>query len=388
MSGTVKIRDMKVLICWHGAVEQSYRRLFDEISGHGVGLRIIAPREWSEGGRLQKFAEGNEKYGKLILKTAFTDHVRAFFYPNALKIVRDIKEFNPDIIHVMEEPFSLAAYEMLLLKKLARSKAKTILFSFENIDNRQGFPYSVFQSYCLKKADAIIVVPEESQGLWKKRGFKKTVAKIHLGIDSTLYKRLPKERASEITGIKPDGVFNVGYSGRLVKEKGVQTVLEALSGLVEKGKAFDFYIAGSGAYKDSIDRKIKELGVVDRVHFLGALEQSALPAFYSSIDALVLPSLTTPQWKEQFGRVLAEAMACGTPVIGSSSGEIPNVIDRAGLVFKEGDPGELAGCIERLMSDQELRAELVERGLEKASNEYSWESVARQYVELYRRLSQ
>ena len=378
---------MKVLVCWHAAVEQYYRRLFDELAGLGVEVRLIAPMEWTEGGGLKRFSEGSGKYGILPLKAVFTDHIRAFFYPNALKIVRDIKEFNPDIIHIMEEPFSLAAYEMILLKRIARSKAKTILFSFENIDNRQGFPYSVFQSYCLKKADAIIVVPEESQGLWKKRGFKKTVAKIHLGIDSTLYKRLPKERASKITGIKPDGVFKIGYSGRLVKEKGVQTVLEALSVLVEKGMPFDFYIAGSGAYKDSIDRKIKELDVGGRVHFLGAFEQSALPAFYSSIDALVLPSLTTRTWKEQFGRVLAEAMACGTPVIGSSSGEIPNVIDRAGLVFREGDPGELAGCIERLMSDQELRAELVERGLEKASNEYSWESVARQYVELYRRLS-
>lgn len=378
---------MKVLFCWHGAVDPSYRRLFDEFAGLGAEVRLISPREWSEGGRLQRFSHGGEKYGTLALKTAFTDHVRAFFYPNALKIVNEIRRFDPDIIHIMEEPFSLAAYEMIRLKGIARSKAKTILFSFENIDNRQGFPYSVFQSYCLKKADAIIVVPEESQGIWKKRGFKKTVVKIPLGIDSSLYKRLPKERASEITGIKPDGVFKIGYSGRVVKEKGLQTVLEAQSGLLKKDMPFDFYIAGSGAYKDSIKQKIKELGVGGRVHFLGAVEQSTLPAFYSSIDALVLPSQTTQAWKEQFGRVLAEAMACGTPVIGSSSGEIPNVIDRAGLVFKEGDPDELAACIERLMSDQELRAELVESGLEKASNEYSWNSVAGEYYRLYRRLS-
>ena len=52
------------------------------------------------------------------------------------------------------------------------------------------------------------------------------------------------------------------------------------------------------------------------------------------LHALVLPSRTTPRWKEQFGRVLIEAMACGVPPVGSDSGEIPHVIDDAGLVFR------------------------------------------------------
>lgn len=377
---------MKVLFCWHGAVDASYRRLFDEFAGIGAEVRLISPRQWREGGRVQGFSQGGERYGTLALKTVFTDRVRAFFYPNVFKIVNEIRRFDPDIIHIMEEPFSLAAYEMLRLKWFARSKAKTILFSFENIDNRQGFPYSIFQSYCLKKADAIIVVPDESQDIWKRRGFKRTIVKIPLGIDSGLYKRLSKERASEITGIKSNKAFKIGYSGRVVKEKGLQTVLEALSKLLKKNMPFELYVAGSGTHKDSLEKKIKELGIEGRVHFLGAIEQSVLPAFYSSMDALVLPSLTTSAWKEQFGRVLAEAMACGTPVVGSSSGEIPNVIGSAGLVFREADSEELAACIERLMSEQELRAELVERGIEKASKEYSWSSVAGQYYRLYRRL--
>ncbi len=93
-------------------------------------------------------------------------------------------------------------------------------------------------------------------------------------------------------------------------------------------------------------------------------------------DCLVLPSLTRRNWKEQFGRVLIEAMACEVPVIGSSSGEIPRVIADAGMVFQEGDISDLAKRIEMLLCDKELRASLGRKGRERVLARYTQKKVA------------
>jgi glycosyltransferase involved in cell wall biosynthesis len=102
----------------------------------------------------------------------------------------------------------------------------------------------------------------------------------------------------------------------------------------------------------------------------------------SAFDLLVLPSETQPNWKEQFGRVVIEAMACGTPVVGSDSGEIPNLIadTGGGLVFKERQPSELADRLAQLIRDPALRAELAAKGQQAASARYSLAAIARKFA--------
>lgn len=379
---------MKVLIAWHAAVEPAYRKLFDEIAGLGVEVSLIAPSKWTEGGRLQRLTPGPADYDLNVFRAAFKNHIRAFFYPNIPGIIRKASLLRPDIIHVMEEPFSLAAYEFLRIRKLFASSARTVLYSFENIDVLQRFPYSVFQSYNLDNADAIVVVPQESISLWRKRGFQRKISMIGLGIDPSLYRKVPNDRASEVLKIEPGDTFRIGYVGRIVKEKGVETLIEALGLLKKDALTCKLIIAGSGddIYKKELMKKAVAFGIGNEVSYLGPLSQAELPYFYSSVDALALPSLTTDGWKEQFGRVLIEAMACETPVIGSSSGEIPNVIGKAGLVFPEGNAAELAERIGRLATNGGLRRELSCKGLERAATEFSWKAIAGKYVKLYEEL--
>jgi glycosyltransferase involved in cell wall biosynthesis len=110
-----------------------------------------------------------------------------------------------------------------------------------------------------------------------------------------------------------------------------------------------------------------------------------MPAFLKDLDVLVLPSVTIlPMHREQFGRVLVEAMAAGVPVVGSSSGAIPEVIGDAGLLVPERDPGALAQAIDRVLSEPELRESLIERGRRRAQQHFAWPVVARQTVELLR----
>jgi hypothetical protein len=101
------------------------------------------------------------------------------------------------------------------------------------------------------------------------------------------------------------------------------------------------------------------------------------------MNVLVLPSLTTPGWVEFFGRVLVEAMACEVPVIGSDSGEIPNVIGDAGLIFHEGEADDLRDKLLLLAHDENLQLELAERGKKRAVEKYSWEQIAADTYEVY-----
>src|SRR5207237_2992491 len=109
------------------------------------------------------------------------------------------------------------------------------------------------------------------------------------------------------------------------------------------------------------------------VHVLPPVTYARLPGFLKSLDVLVLPSVTIlPMHREQFGRVLAEGMAAGVPVIGSSSGAIPEVVGDAGLIVPERDPVALAGAIESVLTDRELRRSLTDKGCQRATSHFGW----------------
>jgi glycosyltransferase involved in cell wall biosynthesis len=111
-----------------------------------------------------------------------------------------------------------------------------------------------------------------------------------------------------------------------------------------------------------------------------------MPAFYHAMNVIVLPSLTRKHWKEQFGRVLIEAMACAVPVIGSDSGEIPNVISDAGIIFPEGNADALRAQLGALMQDQSRCAELGKRGRARALANFTQTRVAEETYAVYREM--
>jgi glycosyltransferase involved in cell wall biosynthesis len=128
------------------------------------------------------------------------------------------------------------------------------------------------------------------------------------------------------------------------------------------------------------------LRLADRVTFDDWIPSAQMAAYYGQLDALAVPSRTRPNWKEQFGRVLVEAMACGVPVVGSNCGEIPNVIGDAGLVFPEGQVDGLRSHLSQLLREPDLRAELARRGRERVLARYTQAQIAAQTYQVYRKL--
>ncbi len=140
--------------------------------------------------------------------------------------------------------------------------------------------------------------------------------------------------------------------------------------------------AGDGPQKDELLASIKMLKLQGRAYYAGLLPKDKLLATYPLFDVFVLPSISTPHLVEQFGAVLAEAMACGVPVIGSDSGAIPEVVDEGGLIVPEGDADALAKAIARMSDDEQLRRRSIALGLDRYRTHFSCEAYAQSIAKM------
>jgi glycosyltransferase involved in cell wall biosynthesis len=146
-------------------------------------------------------------------------------------------------------------------------------------------------------------------------------------------------------------------------------------------------MVGSGEYKEEMVSIASRLNILEKMILIDAVPAEDVPIYINCMDVLTLPSITTPGWVEFFGRVLVEAMVCEVPVIGSNSGEIPNVIGDAGLVFQEGDADDLRDKLSIMLTDQALRSSLAKKGFHRATSLYTWESIGRDTYKTYRTLT-
>ena len=172
----------------------------------------------------------------------------------------------------------------------------------------------------------------------------------------------------------------VGFIGRVVAEKSVDTLVDAVENVDAR-----LLVVGDGA-ELSVLRRRTAGWPEGKATFAGAVRDADVPDYLACMDVLVLPSRTTPSWAEQFGHVLIEAMAAGVPVVGSSSGAIPEVIGDAGLVFTEGDVESLRRRLAEMLADRALRGRLIACGRARVECCYTNTRVAAEQVAIYRQL--
>jgi glycosyltransferase involved in cell wall biosynthesis len=166
--------------------------------------------------------------------------------------------------------------------------------------------------------------------------------------------------------------------------KGLNVLADALAALA--GEPWRLLVVGDGPERAEFERRLSVSGLLQRAQFTGAISFDLIPDYFQHMDMLVIPTETTKRIREQFGRVIVEAMASGVPVIGSTCGAIPEVIGEAGLVFPERDAGALAAALRRMLSDHELRQNMAKAGRPRVEHNYSYERVAEKTYELYQRV--
>jgi len=302
-------------------------------------------------------------------------------------------EFQPDIIHVENESQSWIVCQALLYRKLFAPRAKLINFSWENMTpQEQGSKARVLEylaRFNRRFINFFICGNVSGKDILEAKGIpsEKIAVIPQVGIDPEVFFPYTPERQHSCRlelGIS-SGEFAAGFIGRFVEEKGILDLAEAVGRLKGvSGREVVLVLAGKGPLEGTVRRRAEELGI--RLVVLPPRKYQEVPGTMNALDVLVLPSRSRPFWKEQFGHVLIEAMACGVPVIGSDSGEIPNVIGDAGLIFHEGDVEQLTECLQLCCDDVDLRLRLGRQGLQRALKNFTNQEIARRTLEIYERV--
>ena len=181
--------------------------------------------------------------------------------------------------------------------------------------------------------------------------------------------------------VEPDSRM-IFFVGRLVYEKGVQTVIEAMPSVLEEFPDLRFLVAGTGPHVRALQVMIDEFGLSDKIKLLGFVDPHKLPMFYKCADITVVPSIYEP-----FGMVVLEAMVAGCPVIVADTGGLKEIVvhEETGLCFKPGNPKSLAGAMIRVLRDEGLAQRLTSDAQKFITEKYNWERIARHTMEVYER---
>ena len=367
---------MRVLLLHKALVNSAYQQKAEALAAiPGVELTVVVPPSWKEArSGVQSLERAHTAgYELVVAPIWFNGHHHTHCYPTLGRIVRRVR---PDIFHVDEEPFNLATAEAFWYAR--RVGARALFVTWATVYRNYPPPFSLFERFIHRHASAAIAGNTDALDVLRRRGYTGPTTIVPLAIDPGLY--TPREFP---TTSERAGPFTIGFLGRLVREKGAHILLAAAAGLRGDWRVL---IVGGGVEEGALRAQAAQLGIAERVEFVPQVPSSEVPAWLARLDALAVPSLTTPTWKEQFGRVIIEAMAAQVPVVGSVSGEIPRVIGDAGLVTPEGDPAALAVALQGLLDDESRRRALATAGRARALAEFTWAGVAQQYHGLYEQM--
>ena len=364
---------MHVVMISKACIVGAYQKKLEELAREpDIRLTVLVPPSWKDDRGEQPlervFTRG---YELRVTPITFNGHFHFHYYP---KLAAELDDLQPDLLHIDEEPYNLATRKAMA--QAVKRDVPALFFTWQNINRRYPFPFDWWERYNYRHARHVIAGNHDAATVLRAKGYAGPVSVIpQFGVDPDLFSPPAQPRS--------DRPFIVGYAGGIIPAKGLDLLIQACARLPD---SWELHLVGAGSEEAALRALADELGVSDRVRWLGKRPSLEMPDFYRSIDVLALPSRTTPRWKEQFGRVLVEAMACETPVVGSDSGEIPHVIGRDGLIFPENDADALAAHLRSLQSDADLRRELGRRGRQRVLERFTQAQVARATAEVYRQM--
>jgi glycosyltransferase involved in cell wall biosynthesis len=350
-----------------------------------VELRALVPDRWIENSRMLHFDESFQTNFPTTAKHVFwPGFENRGFYVEGL--VEEFKKADPDVFICFEEPCSLFALQSLLTLKMHKPSCKFVFFSWYNrypdkfYAYRPQFFYRTILWNTLRHADLVLCANEEARVFYNSRVGDRA-KKMYFGVNLDQFMVDDSER-TPYTGDRP---LRIGYVGRLLEMKSIDTLFDAVASLRQKAPV-ELFLLGNGDYKSELQRYAKEVGIADITEFSQAVPSTEVANYMRNMDVMVLPSKTTRFWKEQYGRVLIEAMAAGVPLVGSSSGAIPEVIGDAGLIFEEQNAVDLEQKLQMVIDKPELLQQFSAKGKERShqfSSEVFADTIHKYILELF-----
>jgi L-malate glycosyltransferase len=385
---------MKILVVSHSYIVDLNREKLRELARlePGIAVTIVVPKRWRPGGVMKDVIESqpvDEGNFRVVPLSNYSQNNQGLlsFGPDLMGLLR---AFRPDVIQVEQGAKSLAYAELITLNKLLGLKAKMLFFTWWNLPYETKFPLSQLERYNLNNSSGIVVGNQDGFTVLRDRGYTGPMRVMpQLGIDEQLFQAQPQPEIAAQLGIQPQD-FVIGFVGRFIPEKGLKTLFQAAAKL--ENQSWKMLLLGRGPMQAELQALAAELGFADRLTQVESVPHADVYRYINLMSCLTLPSettydfktLTAAGWKEQFGHVLIEAMACRVPVIGSDSGEIPNVIGEAGLIFPEGDVAQLTDRLNQLLTNPDYAQEIGQKGYQRAMEKYTNCTLAKDLLEFYR----
>jgi glycosyltransferase involved in cell wall biosynthesis len=342
----------------------SQQALWEEVSRRDVDLHVAYTLDIPRGGEVgpPDFGTGHELAGLCIRG----DRLTWMGYRGLSPLVKDLR---PDLVHVLNEPWSV-----VVLQAVHTRARHVVTHGCENLWDQGGPLEAMVRRHATRhnlcRTSGFVSWNSEGVAWARRRGLPPATPAHVLCAELPNLQRFSHPERRRAAGREQwgfDHEFVVGYVGRLIAEKGLDWLLESWRTASLPDHARLVFI-GQGP----METEIRAAAAADaRIRLIGPVPFEEVPTVMASLDALVLPSLTTRDWCEQYGRVITEAMASGVPVIASDSGAIPEVVGDAGIIVSEGSTAELVAELRRVSQDPAIHRALAEAGLARAQTAFS-----------------
>ncbi len=341
-------RRRRLLAISHPAVVNVNQEVYRELQRRGWEVTIVVPSRWrSEYSQRTMTPQPLAGLEHALRPTpvALAGRPQRHFYLTRCRALS--AGARPDVAFVEAEPYSISATQWGQV--FTRQRIPFGVQCAENIDRALPLPVRGLRARVLRRAAFVAARSDSAACLARAWGARGEVA---------LAPHAVPEWAPVSSDREAGRPFTIGYAGRLVESKGLTDLLAAVRML---DAPVELLLIGDGELRPQLEGQPIP---GSRVRVLDGFTHDGMAAAYAQCDVLALPSRTTPTWKEQFGRVVVEALWCGVPVVGSDSGEIPWLIELTGggLTFPEGDRTQLAARLSELRTSPELCRQLTRSG--------------------------
>lgn len=330
----------RVLIVSTSYVEPTARGKLRALAARGLDLTVAIPQRWRDPlGRLRESTWERQQALEVfpIPMSHPGDLENARFGRRELAAL--VRDKRPELLQVEEEPETALARQLVRLA--ARLKIPAVLATAANVDGTRSWTAGWRRRRTLRRLTGALAASAGAATL-----ARRDVPALPVGIIPHQGAHVPPTPAHE-----PHEGLTIGFVGRLVPQRGLDTLLQALAHHRHAG--WRLTVVGDGPERERLERLASELHLAARIRWAGALPPERLQDQWQHFDVLVVPSRPTADWNEPNGTTLLEAMAHEVAVIGSDTGVLPELIGDAGLVTPPGEAEALAAALERTLDHRE-----------------------------------
>lgn len=369
-----------ILVFSHSCLRRVNRLVFEEIAvEHNLIIHIVVP-EYLLSGNLKILADEPTPFDKvkLIKRTLIGKSPRYYRFKSTHEV---IKMYKPKLVLIDSDPASLQAVQIARMQ--IKHKYKLVALTCENQslslkDNykRRGWkgliltlPKHILLSISKARISHLFTINDLGYTIYKNLGFK-SVSKIPLGFSPQVFKEDLESRKEIRNKFQIEGKFVFAYVGRIVKEKGIHILLKGLHQIKDFSNwvlLLDEFSEAENTYSLQINRLLGELSLKSRIVFFDA-SHADIFKYMNAADAIVIPSISSSTWIEQYGRVAPEALACGKLVIASKTGALPELIQDAGVLVEEGNISALSSILKQCVTNELIPAKFRQKAINRSGS--------------------